>query len=223
MTRASPAQARKGTILTGRAFFVPDGAGFLFRKEFVPPCFLPHERPNALTSYILHNPTQRYPGTYFIGSQCLYKLLATLNPHEGNFSLASHPVYDVIALVTVAAVALICALCAKQQRDACLALLLLVGLWLYPSTDTHYCVTLLVAMGVVWRYRTQLGLSHAAVLGFFALQYLLLDFRDGASTTGLLIALDCMFFAVIAFRPAPPGVVVERRPLAPLPFAVIPS
>jgi hypothetical protein len=157
--------------------------------------------PNGLASYVLHNPTQRYPGSYFFGSQCLYKLLATMNGrHEGYFSLTTHPLYIGIALVCIAAGALICALRAERQPDACLALLVLLGLWLYPSTDTHYCVVLLVPMGVVWRYQTQLGLSPTAVLGYFVAQYLLLDVRDGASTTGLLIALDCVFFALVAFR-----------------------
>jgi hypothetical protein len=174
--------------------------------------------PNGLASYVLHNPTQRYPGTYFVGSQCLYKLLATLNgPHEGYFSLASHPLYDGIALLCLAAVAVVCALRAGRQRDACLALLMLAGLWLYPSTDTHYCVVLLVPMGVVWRNQTQLGLSPAAVVGYFAVQYLLLDVRDGASTTGLLIALDCLFFAFVAFR-SPDAASIGRR-AAPLAYA----
>jgi hypothetical protein len=174
--------------------------------------------PNGLASYVLHNPTQRYPGSYFFGSQCLYKLLATMNAqHEGYFSLTAHPLYVAIALVCLAGGAVVCALCAERQRDACLALLMLLGLWLYPSTDTHYCVVLLVPMGVVWRCQRQLGLSAAVVLGYFVAQYLLLDVRDGASTTGLLIALDSVFFAVIAFRK--PSPVLERPQVAFVPFA----
>lgn len=66
----------------------------------------------------------------------------TSTAHEGYFSLAAHPLYVGIALVCLAGGALVCVLCAERQRDACLALLMLLGLWLYPSTDTHYCVVL---------------------------------------------------------------------------------
>jgi hypothetical protein len=177
--------------------------------------------PNALSSYILQNPTQRYPGSYFIGSQCLYKLLATRNRQvEGSFSLAAHPLYDALALLSIAAVTLICVLRAKQQRDACLALLLIIGLWVYPSTDTHYCVLLLVPMGVVWRRRTRLGLSQTAVLSIFGMQYLLLGVRDGLHTTGLLIVLDAVLFTYLAFRPAAPKVTAGPAPLGVAAFAL---
>lgn len=127
--------------------------------------------------------------------------------HEtaGYFSLVTHPLYDVIALLTIAATALVCAFNATQQREACFGLLLAVGLWLYPSTAAHYCVLLLPAMCAVRRDREKLALSSTAVGVFFGLQYVLLNFRGGASTIGVALAFDCVFFAVLSFRRAAPG------------------
>jgi hypothetical protein len=162
--------------------------------------------PHGLSTYLRHNPTLRYHVEYFRGSSSLYKVLTSLHVNDGSFSLATHPVYLVIAAACVALATVICAICAQRQADMCLALLVVLGLWLYPSTSGHYCVLLLPPMCALWHQRRALDLSPAAVAAFFALNYLLLDFKGGAQTTGLAIALDCIIFARLAFRrPAASG------------------
>jgi len=162
-------------------------------------CF-PLVGPDSLATYLRHNPTLRYPVEYFTGSSSLYKVLTSLHVNDGSFSLATHPVYVAIAAICVAIATAICAMCAQRQRDMCLALLVVLGLWLYPATSGHYCVLLLPPMCAVWRYRQALNLSPAPVAAFFALNYLLLDVNAGAQTTGLAIAIDCLIFAWLAFR-----------------------
>jgi hypothetical protein len=46
---------------------------------------------------------------------------------------------------------------------------------------------------------------------FFGAHYLLLAVRSGMHTTGLVIALDCLFFGVLAFRRATPKVRLQPR------------
>jgi hypothetical protein len=165
--------------------------------------------PHGLSTYVLHNPALRYPVEYFVGSSSLYKVLTGFHINDGPFSLATHPVYLIVAAISTAVVTAICALRMRRQPDMCLALLVVSGLWLYPSTSPHYNVLLLAPICAVWRYRRQVDLSTAAVAAFFALNYVLLDFRAGAQTTGLAIALDCLIFGWLAFRRPPLGVAVD--------------
>jgi hypothetical protein len=181
-------------------------------------CF-PLLGPGGLATYLRHNPALRYPVEYFIGSSSLYKVLTSLHVNDGSFSLATHPVYLVIAAACVAIATVICALCAQRQRDMCLALLVALGLWLYPATSGHYCVLLLPPMCAVWRQRRALNLSAATVAAFFALNYLLLDVNAGTHTTGLAIALDCVIFGWLAFRRPAARVTFEPPRSRPAPLA----
>jgi hypothetical protein len=162
---------------------------------------LPFVGSRAFVSYLHQNPTARYPEEYFVGSQSLYKLLVKLGGHSGgHFSLAEHPLFDVIAVATIAGAALICATSRPDRRDACFGLLLALALFLYPNTDTHYCSLMLVPFCAIWRSRADYGLPAGVVIAAFAMQYLLLGVRAGASTTGAALALDCLFFAALALR-----------------------
>jgi hypothetical protein len=167
--------------------------------------------PGGFQTYLFHNPSGRYPGSYFSGSSSLYKLLVKFTHDQTHFSLATHPLYVAIVVLSVAGAIVICLSRAREQREICLALLVALGLWLYPVTDAHYCILLLPPICAVWSNRKRLSLPPAAVLGFFTLQYLLLDVRDGASTTGLALALDCVFFGLLALRRPTQSPASEQR------------
>ena len=156
---------------------------------------------NGLLTYLHHNPTQRYPEIYFKGYESLYRILVTFaGNYDGYFSLPGHPVFVIASLVLLLAAAWVCAVAGGNQRNACLSMLLALGLFLYPNTGAHYSVILLVPLLSFWYEQAKVTANTPALVAFLGLQYALLVYRDGALTTGLVFALDAVVFAVLILR-----------------------
>lgn len=155
----------------------------------------------TIERYFRDNPSARYPQMYFVGTQSLYKLLVTWS-HDtaGYFSLARHPLFDAIAVVSLIAATIVCSVSRVPLRSAGYGLLLVLGLLLYPNTDAHYCGLTLVPLCAAWRDRDRLNAPAAVIIAAFCIQYALLDFNSGANTTALVLFFDCVFFGWLALR-----------------------
>jgi len=159
----------------------------------------------AMLTYASDNPAARYPQSYFTGFESLYKIVLQFDHRAtGYFSLAGHPAFVVLALALLAFACVACARGAAARPDACLGLLVALGLLLYPNTGAHYGVLLLAPLGALWQRRREIGLGAAGAAAFIAVEYLLMTF--GAATFALVCALAAALFGLAAC-----GAFSERR------------
>jgi hypothetical protein len=155
----------------------------------------------AMTTYLRANPSSHYPESFFPGYQSLYQLFALRDTsHAGYFSLAAHPAYVACALGLFAGAAWIAARAAPERAGMVRAMLLTLGLFVYPSTGAHYAVLLVLPLCELWRGRRALGLGTAGAIAVFEVNYALLRVGDAATTIGLLLVIDTAIFAALALR-----------------------
>ncbi len=155
----------------------------------------------AMITYLRANPSSHYPESFFPGYQSLYQLFALRDASRaGYFSLAAHPAYVMCALLLFAGAAWIAARAAPERTGMVRAMLLTLGLFVYPSTGAHYAVLLLLPLCELWCGRRALGLGTAGAIAVFELNYALLRVGDAATTIGLLLVIDAALFAALALR-----------------------
>jgi hypothetical protein len=152
---------------------------------------------NGLLTYATNNPGARYPQSYFSGSESLYKIVGQFDHHDSGYvSLAAHPAFVLLAVALLALAGYVCARGAATRPDACLGLVVALGLLLYPNTGTHYGMLLLAPLGALWQKRRDFGIGTVGAAAFIALQYVLMTF--GGASFALACALDAVLFAALA-------------------------
>ncbi len=130
-----------------------------------------------LSNYIFDGPGNRYPSELFTQplnqSLSSWVLRLTKASLHGAVSLF-HPLFLALAAIPVGITLWLLVRARWRTGDAELALLLTLGLLVYPAVLMHYAVLLLIPLLLVWKLRDSLPGAAALPISFITLLFTLL-------------------------------------------------
>jgi hypothetical protein len=163
--------------------------------------------PAAIGTYLHDSPVARLPGYMYSGiwNQSLLGWLLRWDHREPARLIVTHETpYIVLALLIALVTTALCVRLVSTDRDAAIALSLMLGLLIYPQTLTFYALLLVLPLAIIWsrrgeslRWQISTALALAAVSA-------LVDARNGELVYLAIVAtFGLTLFIALRALPAP--------------------
>ena len=124
--------------------------------------------PAGFVTYIHDNPVTRVPGSMYYGmwNQSLLGWLLRFEHREpASLAVGHETLYLVLAALIACATVVVCLRLVRINRDAAIAMSLLLGLLVYPQTLFTYTVLLALPIAIVWTQCLKRTPQHALWIG----------------------------------------------------------